>query len=94
MILEDLLKHFSIEEKFPDYLMNQTFNGVFLEGSLEKKENTYKIAVTTRQNVTHQIFLRPDDDYPVIVLSKLPNGSSNGMKFGQNEGDVRYISGL
>ena len=94
MILKDLLEHFAIRESFPDYLLNQTFNEVFLEGNLLKQDENYKIAVKTRQDVTHQMFLRPNDDYPIIILSKLPNGSSNGMKFGRNENDVVYISGL
>lgn len=94
MILEDLLNHFKIEEEFPKYLLNQTFNEVFLDGDLTKSENNYSIVVTTRQNVTHQMFLKPDDDYPVIILSELPNGSLNGMKFGLRENDVKYINNL
>ncbi|WP_406536793.1 hypothetical protein [Methanobrevibacter sp.] len=94
MILRDLLKHFNIEESFPEYLLEQSFNKVFLDGELSKSDNTYKIAVTTRQDVTHQLFLRPGEDYPVIVLSELPNGLLNGMKFGLSEDDVAYINEL
>ncbi|MDO5832700.1 MAG: hypothetical protein Q4Q14_07650 [Methanobrevibacter sp.] len=94
MILRDLLKHFNIEESFPDYLLEQSFNKVFLDGELSKSDNTYKIVVTTRQDVTHQLFLRPGEDYPVIVLSELPNGLLNGMKFGLSEDDVAYINEL
>ena len=94
MILEDLLNHFDIQEEFPEYLLKQTFNEVFLDGDLTKTENDYKIVVTTRQNVTHQMFLKPNDDYPVIIMSILPNGNMNGMKFGQNETDVKYIDKL
>lgn len=94
MILRDLLKHFNIEESFPKYLLEQSFNKVFLDGKLSKNDNTYKIAVTTRQDVTHQLFLRPGEDYPVIVLSELPNGLLNGMKFGLSEDDVAYINEL
>ena len=94
MILRDLLKHFNIEESFPEYLLEQSFNKVFLDGELSKSDNTYKIAVTTRQDVTHQMFLKPDEDYPVIILSELPTGKLNGMKFGRTEGDVKYISQL
>ena len=94
MILEDLLGHFDILEEFPGYLLNQTFNEVFLDGDLTKTENDYKIVVTTRQNVTHQMFLKPNDDYPVIIMSILPNGNMNGMKFGQSETDVKYIDKL
>ncbi len=94
MILSDLLNHFGIDEEFPQYLLNQSFNKVFLDGDLSKCENSYRIVVTTRQNVTHQMFLKPLEDYPVIILSVLPNGLENGMKFGQTEGDVVYINGL
>ena len=94
MILRDLLKHFNIEESFPDYLLEQSFNKVFLDGELSKSDNNYKIVVKTRQDVTHQLFLKPGEDYPVIVLSELPNGLLNGMKFGLTEDDVAYINGL
>ena len=94
MILKDLLNHFEIVGEFPDYLLNQTFNEVFLEGNLTCENNNFKIAVTTRQDVTHQMFLRPDDDYPVVILSELPNGNLNGMKFGQSENDIKYINNL
>jgi hypothetical protein len=94
MILRDLLKHFNIEESFPEYLLEQSFNKVFLDGELSKSDNNYKIVVKTRQDVTHQLFLKPGEDYPVIVLSELPNGLLNGMKFGLTEDDVAYINGL
>ena len=94
MILRDLLKHFDIEESFPDYLLEQSFNKVFLDGELSKSDNNYKIVVKTRQDVIHQLFLKPDEDYPIIVLSELPNGLLNGMKFGLTEDDVAYINGL
>ena len=92
MILEDVLRHFHIDGEFPDYLMNQTFNEVFLNGNLTKEGNAYKIEITTRQDVTHQMILRPDDEYPVVIMSRLPNGSQNGMKFGLEKDDVIYIS--
>ena len=94
MILKDLLEHFDIEESFPDYLLEQSFNEVFLDGDLSKSDNNYKIVVKTRQDVIHQMFLKPAEDYPVIIMSELPNGSLNGMKFGQSEDDVSYISEL
>lgn len=94
MILKDLLDHFKINEVFPDYLLNQSFNAIFLDGDFEKTENSYKIVVKTRQNVTHQLFLNPADEYPVTVMSELPNGSLNGMKFGQTADDVAYINKL
>ena len=94
MILKDILDHFDINESFPDYLLEQSFNKVFLDGDLSKTDNNYKIAVKTRQDVTHQMFLKPNEDYPVIILSELPNGLLNGMKFGLTEDDVAYINKL
>lgn len=94
MILNDLLKHFKINETFPQYLLNQNFNEVFLDGELSENEKTYKIAVTTRQDVTHQMFLNPNGEYPVIILSELPNGNLNGIKFGHESSDVVYINKL
>ncbi len=94
LILKDLLNYFNINESFPDYLLNQTFNEVFLEGNLTKNENNYKIVVKTRQGVIHQMILKPNEEYPIIIMSELPNGSLNGMKFGQSENDVAYINEL
>lgn len=94
MIFKDLLAYFDIDESFPDYLLEQTFNKIFLDGEFSKANNNYKIVVTTRQDVTHQMFIKPNDDYPVIIMSVLPNGSLNGMKFGQTEDDVAYINKL
>lgn len=85
MILKDLLIHFGIDEDLPDYLLNQTFNKVFLDGKLTRQENTYEIAVTTRQDVTHHLYIKPGEEFPVIVISELPTGLLNGMKFPQNE---------
>ena len=94
MILKDILEYFNIEESFPDYLLEQSFNKVFLDGDFSKTDNNYKIVVKTRQDVTHQMFLRPKDDYPLIIMSELPNGSLNGMKFGLTKDDVLYINNL
>ena len=94
MILKDLLEYFDIEESFPDYLLEQTFNKIFLDGDLSKSDNNYMIVVKTRQDVTHQMFLKPDEEYPVIIMSELPNGSLNGMKFGRSEDDVKYVNEL
>ena len=38
-----------------------------------------------QQDVTHQLFINPADEFPVIVLSELPNGLLNGMKFPREE---------
>ena len=92
MIFQEVLEYFNIEESFPDYLLEQTFNQVFLDGELSKIDNHYKIVVTTRQDVTHQMFIKPQDDYPVVIMSILPNGNLNGMKFGQTKDDVKYIN--
>lgn len=94
MILKDLLDYFNIEDNLPDYLLEQPFNDVFLDGDFEKTDDTYKIEVTTRQDVTHQMFIRPEDEFPLTIMSVLPNGNLNGMKFGQNKGDVTYINEL
>ncbi len=94
MILKDLLNHFEITENLPDYLLNHTFNEVFLDGKLTKNHNNYEIVVSTRQNVTHHMFIKPDEEFPVIILSELPNGSLNGMKFPQNEHEGIPINGL
>ena len=94
MILKDLLDYFNIEDNLPDYLLEQPFNEVFLDGDFEKTDDAYKIEVTTRQDVTHQMFIRPEDEFPLTIMSVLPNGNLNGMKFGQNKGDVTYINEL
>lgn len=94
MIFKDLLNHFGIEGEFPEHLLNQTFNEIFLDGDFSKADDNYKIEITTRQNVTHQMFISPGDDYPVVVMSELPNGFLNGMKFGQTQSDVKYINNL
>ena len=94
MLFKDLIDHFDIQGDFPDYLLEQTFNPIFLDGDFSKLDNNYKIVVTTRQNVTHQMFIKPDDGYPITIMSELPNGSLNGMKFGRTADDVAYINKL
>ena len=94
MILKDLMNHFGIDEDLPDYLLNHPFNKVFLEGKFTKNDNEYEIVVTTRQDVTHHMFIKPEEDFPVIIMSELPNGSLNGMKLGRSEDEVKYISKL
>ena len=94
MIFKELLNHFNINESFPDYLLDESFNEVFLGGDLSIKDNCYKIIIKTRQNVLHQMIIKPKDEYPVVILSELPNGLLNGMKFGLTKNDVKYINGL
>lgn len=94
MIFSELLNHFKIDEEFPEYLLDQTFNDVFIDGNLSKIDENYKIVVKTRQNVIHQMFIKPNDAHPVTILSKLPNGLLNGMKFGRTRDDVTYINKL
>ena len=94
MIFSELLNHFKIDEEFPEYLLDQTFNDVFIDGNLSKIDENYKIVVKTCQNVIHQMFIKPNDAHPVTILSKLPNGLLNGMKFGRTRDDVTYINKL
>jgi hypothetical protein len=94
MILKDLMDYFDITANLTDYLLKHPFNEVFLDGDLTMDGNDYMIEVTTRQNVTHQMHIRPNDEFPVIIMSKLPNGNLNGMKFGQNEGDEKFVDDL
>lgn len=94
MIFKDLLNYFNIKGDFPDYLLNQTFNEVFLDGDLDVHNTSYKIVITTRQNVTHQMFIDENNEFPVRILSKLPNGNLNGMKFPKNSDEVVYINQL
>ena len=94
MILRELLNHFDIDESFPDYLLDESFNEIFLDGDLSKIDNTYKIEIKTRQDVTHTMYLNPNDDFPVKVMSKLPNGKLNGIKFGNKKDDLTFINKL
>ena len=94
MIFSELLNHFKMDEEFPEYLLDQTFNDVFIDGNLSKIDENYKIVIKTRQNVIHQMFIKPNDAHPVTILSKLPNGLLNGMKFGRTRDDVTYINKL
>ena len=65
-----------------------------IEDNLPDYLLNYSIEVTTRQKVTHQMHIRPNDEFPVIIISRLPNGNLNGMKFGQNDGDEKFIDDL
>ena len=94
MIFKDILNHFKIKEDLPEYLLDESFNDVFCDGKITKNDSNYKIEVTTRQNVTHMMFIKPHEEFPVIIMSKLPNGLLNGMKFGQNKGQEIPINKL
>ena len=92
MILREILTHFEIDINLPDYLLDESFNKIFLDGDLSKNDNLYKITIETRQDVTHNMFIRPHDEFPIVIMSELPNGRLNGMKFGQTKSDVEYIN--
>ncbi len=94
MLLKEILEHFDIDVELPDYLYTESFNKIFCDGELEKKEGSYKINIKTRQNVTHNMIISPDDNTPVTVISELPNGLLNGVKFGMTKGDVTYTDHL
>lgn len=94
MIFSELLNHFEIGEEFPPYLLDESFNEIFLDGDIVEKDGSYEIVITTRQNVTHQMFIRPGDEFPLIIMSELPNGLLNGMKFGQTKDDLVVIDKL
>lgn len=91
MILKELLDYFKIDVELPDYLYDESFNEVFLEGEMSNGDGAYKIVIETRKNVIHTLIINPDDDFPVIVSSLLPNGKSNGIKFGKTKGDLVYV---
>lgn len=91
MILKDLLDYFNLDINLPNYLYEETFNDVFMKGDLSKVNNTFKITIKTQKKVIHTMIIDSDDDYPVTILSELPNGRTNGTKFGQSNGDLVYI---
>ena len=91
MILRELLDYFEIDVVLPEYLYGHQFNEVFLKGNLSKKGNSYNITVETRKDVTHTMIIAPGDAYPVVISSMLPNGKTNGTKFGQSEEDLLFI---
>lgn len=91
MILKDLLDYFDLEVNLPDYLYGESFNEVFLKGTLSKTDFGYKIEIKTRKDVTHTMIINPDDDYPVVISSLLPNNKTNGCKFGKSKTDLKYI---
>ena len=91
MILKDLLDYFNLEVSLPEYLYDESFNEVFKKGNLSEINDTYKITIKTQKNVIHTMIIDSSNDYPVIIFSELPNGRTNGCKFGQSDGDLVYI---
>lgn len=91
MILKELLDYFNLEIDLPQYLYEETFNEVFMNGKLSNINDIYKITVKTQKDVIHTMIIDSDDNYPVTILSELPNGRTNGTKFGQSSGDLVYI---
>ena len=91
MILKNLLDYFNIDVDLPEYLYEESFNEVFLKGKLSKVDNTYKIVIETRKDVIHTMIINPLDDYPLTIISTLPNGKSNGTKFGKTKDDLKFI---
>lgn len=91
MILKELLDYFCIDVDLPSYLYDETFNEVFLKGDLTKVNGTYKIVIETRKDVIHTMIIDSSDEYPVVISSKLPNGKTNGCKFGKSSDDLIYI---
>ena len=94
MILKELLDYFDIDVALPDYLYEESFNEVFLEGDMSKAKNAYEIVIETRRDVVHTMTIDPDDDYPVVISSLLANGKSNGIKFGKTKDDLLYSDWL
>lgn len=92
MIFQELLNHFNIDETFPDYLLDESFNEVFLRGDLSRVDNSYKIVAETQKNVTHTMIIKPGTDFPVLIMSELPNGSLNGIKFGLTKDELTFIN--
>ena len=90
MQLKEILDHFNIDVELPDYLYSESFNEIFCDGEVENDDGSYKISIKTRQNVTHNMIIKPDDATPITIISKLPNGLLNGVKFGKTKGDVTY----
>ena len=43
MILRELLNYFKLNIELPAYLYDESFNEVFLKGSLVKKNNAFKL---------------------------------------------------
>lgn len=91
MILKDLLAYFDINVDLPEYLYEESFNEVFMKGELSKENSIYKIVIETQKDVIHTMLIDADSDFPVIISSELPNGAKNGIKFGKNKDDLKYI---
>ena len=91
MILRELLNYFKLDIELPAYLYDESFNEVFLKGNLVKKINSYEISIETRKDVIHTMIISPLDDYPITIVSTLPNGKTNGTRFGKSEGNLNFI---
>ena len=94
MLFKDLVNYFNIGDEFPQYLLDESFSEVFLKGDFSKKDGNYKIVAKTQKKVIHTMIIKPDDEFPLIVISKLPNGALNGIKFGRTKENMIYIDGL
>ena len=53
--------------------------------------NYDEITIETRKNVIHTMIISPLDDYPITIVSTLPNGKTNGTRFGKTKGDLKFI---
>ena len=91
MILREILDFFNINADLPEYLYEEEFNEVFLKGNLAENEKGYEITIKTRKDVTHIMIITPDDDCPLEISSLLPNGKTNGIRFGRNRGELKFI---
>ena len=94
MLFKELIDHFKIDEEFPPYLLDESFNDVFRNGEFIKTDKNYKIVAETRKRITHTMIITPGDEFPVIVISELPTGALNGVKFGTEKGSLVYIDEL
>lgn len=94
MLFKELLNHFKIDEEFPSYLLDESFNDVFLDGEFTETDKNYKIVAKTRKKITHTMIIAPGDEFPVIVISELQTGALNGVKFGREKGSLVYIDEL
>ena len=75
------------------YISLADFNPEKKEDKLLKKIDELELKIDSLNNRKDSIrnVIDSNNDYPVIILSKLPNGRTNGCKFGQSDGDLVYI---